>query len=94
MNYDNIISCLLSKFGALKKIYKQDEEYYHDLPYLFFEEIAVPYITKNASYQEKKCFFEFLENMMNSDEDLQTLGGVAVIEAIYFEYGKNFFRII
>lgn len=37
INYDNANYVLINKFPKMREIYLEDEEYYEDLPYLFYE---------------------------------------------------------
>ena len=88
-NYSDSISILLEKFPALKPIYEEGIYDYEDLPYVFYESVFVRYITDKAkSFDEVELsnIFNFVEELLvEGDEELKNLIGVAVIESLYHE---------
>lgn len=44
--YSQAIKLLIDNFYELKEIYDEDEDYYIDLPYIFYESEFVPFIEK------------------------------------------------
>lgn len=73
----------------LRSVYKEDEDYYKDLQYIFFESEFVKYIMNVANQRNKKelqYIFTFIEDMLvNGDEETQTMIKVAVIESLFCE---------
>ena len=37
--YKNAIECLIENIPELKSLYEEDQEYYEDLPYVFYESV-------------------------------------------------------
>lgn len=96
INYDNANYVLINKFPKMREIYLEDEDYYEDLPYLFYESEFTPYIMKlidTHSITQLKEVFEFIEKLLEmGDERLRTLVGVSVVESLFFEnkFMENF----
>ncbi|PKM94790.1 MAG: hypothetical protein CVU84_07640 [Firmicutes bacterium HGW-Firmicutes-1] len=87
--YDEVISVLTSNFSEMKEIFEKDEDYYEDLPYLFYESEFVPFIVEcanNGSEGILKKAFEIVEELMkNGDEKVVNLVEVAVVESIFLD---------
>ncbi|MDR0298950.1 MAG: hypothetical protein LBI13_02555 [Streptococcaceae bacterium] len=87
--YKDANNLLIKKFPVLDKIYKEDEDYYVDLPYLFYEPFFTKYIIDKVNSNDFKALeevFDFVEDMfVNSDEEIKNLIGVAVVESLSYE---------
>ena len=88
-NYGDSICILLERFPALIPIYKEGIYDYENLPYVFYESVFVRYITDKAkTFDEIELsnIFNFVEELLvDGDEELKNLIGVAVIESLYHE---------
>jgi len=47
--YDEVIEILVRQFSEMKDIFEQDEDYYEDLPYVFYESEFVKFIVSCAN---------------------------------------------
>ncbi len=87
--YDEVITILIQKFLEMKSIYEQNEDYYEDLPYVFYESEFVKFIISCANNNKHKILvkiFDFIEDLLkNGDEQVVNLVEVAVVESIYFD---------
>lgn len=87
--YDEVITILIKKFPEMKVIYEQNEDYYEDLPYVFYESEFVKYIVNSSNNNKHEILvkvFEFIEDLLkNGDEKVVNLLEVAVVESIYFD---------
>ncbi len=87
--YDEVITTLINQFTEMKAIFEQDEEYYEDLPYVFYESEFVKFIASCANNNKHEVLaklFDFIEDLLkNGDEKVVNLVEVAVVESIYFD---------
>ena len=94
-NYSESINLLLNAFPKLKSIYEENIDDYEGLPYVFYESVFVKYIMDKIhshSEAELSSIFDFVENLLlNGDEEIRNLVGVAVIESLYYE--KEFMKL-
>ncbi|BDH84662.1 DUF7674 family protein [Lactococcus lactis] len=92
--YSQAIKLLIDNFSELKEIYDDDEDYYIDLPYIFYESEFVPFIEKEIkenNINKLSSIFNFIEDLyINGDEKLKNLIGVSVIEALCLEPDFNY----
>lgn len=87
--YDEVITNLVEQFPEMKIIIEQDEEYYEDIPYLFYESEFVKFIVSCANDNKNESLtkiFEFIEDLLkNGDEKVVNLVEVAVVESLSFD---------
>jgi len=87
--YNEVISILVEKFPEMKVIFEQDEDYYEDIPYVFYESEFVKYIISCANGNKEESLikvFDFIEDLLkNGDEKIVNLVEVAVVESLYFD---------
>ncbi|MGN0637243.1 MAG: hypothetical protein ACI4J0_02635 [Huintestinicola sp.] len=91
--YKDILQKCCSCSKRVNEEYSADKEWYIDLPYAFMEDIVADVIIETDDINERGQLLEIIDAMLGDDMDheTQTLAGVAVIEAIYFLCGYNFF---
>lgn len=87
--YDEVITNLVEQFPEMKAIFEQDEDYYEDLPYVFYESEFVKFIVSCANDNKHETLtkvFDFIEDLLkNGDEKVVNLVEVAIVESIYFD---------
>lgn len=87
--YDEVITNLVEQFSEIKAIFEQDEDYYEDIPYVFYESEFVKFIVSCANDNKKESLikiFEFIEDLLkNGDEKVINLVEVAVVESLSFD---------
>jgi len=87
--YDEVITILVKQFPEMKAIFEQDEDYYEDIPYVFYESEFVKFIVSCANDNKQELLvkiFDFIEDLLkNGDVKVVNLVEVAVIESIYFD---------
>ena len=87
--YKNAIECLIENIPELKSLYEEDQEYYEDLPYVFYESVFTKYIVemleKKMDSKLVRCFDFVEKGLSEGDTDFKNLLEVSVIEALFFE---------
>lgn len=87
--YNNAIKILLEKFPKLKVIYNEDQDFYVNLPYVFYETVFTKYVIQiidSDNKPELNKAFNFVEKALKEgDEDFKNLIEVAVLEALFFK---------
>lgn len=91
--YKDIVNKCCSCSKKVFDEYRKDTEYYFDLPYAFMETIVSNVIIETSDMNERRLLLEIVDAMLGDEMDYetQTLAGVAVIEAVYFTCGYDFF---
>jgi hypothetical protein len=87
--YDEVINVVTNKFPQMKEVFEKDEEYYEDLPYVFYESEFVQFIVENANSgnnETLQIIFEIVENLIEfGDEKVVNLIEVAVVESLFLD---------
>ncbi len=87
--YDEVIETLVRRFSEMKDIFEQDEDYYEDIPYVFYESEFVKFIVSCANDRKQELLiriFDFVEDLLrNGDERVVNLIEVAVVESLFFD---------
>ena len=87
--YDKAIDIIISRFHKLALVYKENSDYYEELPYVFYESEFTNYIVSKIQENnelELKNIFDLIEDMLsNGDEGIVNLIEVSIIESLYYE---------
>lgn len=69
------------------------DDVYAEIPYAFMETVVSNVIIETSDMNERRQLLDIVDAMLDDEMDYetQTLAGVAVIEAIYFVCGYDFF---